>query len=75
MLQSLFVLREAGVKKSKFTTEENCKIMAYLQQYGPNFGNFPAPILPGSTSQQIRSRYQNALSRVSECNAWSKDHI
>jgi hypothetical protein len=60
-----------GIKKSKFTTEEDCKIMAYVQEYGPNFGNFPAQILPGRTSQQIRSRYQNALSRVSECNAWT----
>jgi hypothetical protein len=66
-----------GIKNSKFTTEDDCKIMAYVQEYGSNFGIFPAHILPGRTSQQIRIRYQNALSRASKCNAWTieEDHI
>lgn len=60
-----------GIKKDKFSVEEDCKLTAAVKEYGTNFHKFPRDLLPGRTLVQIRNRYNNVLKFVGENKPWS----
>lgn len=62
------------INRSRFTIEEDCILMAAVKEYGQNFQNFPANLLPGRTSVQIRNRYNNVLKHVGQRDHWSLDY-
>ncbi|XP_063709710.1 snRNA-activating protein complex subunit 4 homolog [Culicoides brevitarsis] len=53
-----------GIKRDRFTVEEDCAIIAYVHAHGENFGKMPPNLLPGRTPVQIRNRYNNTLKAV-----------
>lgn len=50
-----------GIKRDRFTIEEDCAILAYVHAHGETFGKMPPNLLPGRTPVQIRNRYNNTL--------------
>lgn len=68
----MFTLRP-GIKKEKFSTEEDCILMAAVQEYGSNFSNMPSNLLPGRTLVHIRNRYNNVLKLVGKTSAWTTE--
>lgn len=50
-----------GIRKGKFTEEEDCILLAVLEQYDYNFDKIPISLFPGRTLPQIRGRYKNVL--------------
>ncbi|XP_058061239.1 uncharacterized protein LOC131211682 [Anopheles bellator] len=60
------------IKHSKFSAEEDCLILAYVEQYGTDFKSFPeVALLPGRTVRQVYARYKNTLSYVNKRASWS----
>uniref|UniRef100_A0A336KTS2 CSON011328 protein n=1 Tax=Culicoides sonorensis TaxID=179676 RepID=A0A336KTS2_CULSO len=59
-----------GIKRDRFTTEEDCAILAYVQAHGETFGKMPPNLLPGRTPVQIRNRYNNTL-KVADNKQWT----
>ncbi|XP_052868875.1 uncharacterized protein LOC128274652 [Anopheles cruzii] len=60
------------LKNSKFSAEEDCLILAYVEQYGTDFKSFPeVALLPGRTVRQVYARYRNTLSYVNKRASWS----
>lgn len=62
-----------GIKKEKFTIEEDCILTAAVKEYGPNFHKFPRDLLPGRTTVQIRNRYNNVLKFVGRNGHWTAE--
>lgn len=62
-----------GIRKEKFTIEEDCILTAAVKEYGPNFHKFPRDLLPGRTTVQIRNRYNNVLKFVGRNGHWTPD--
>lgn len=50
-----------GIKRGRFTIEEDCSILAYVHAHGENFGKIPPNLFPGRTPVQVRNRYNNTL--------------
>lgn len=69
----MFTLNPA-IKREKFTVEEDCILMAAVDEYGTNFQNFPANMIPGRTIVQIRNRYNNVLQHVGKVEHWTAEH-
>lgn len=68
----MFTLKP-GIKKEKFSTEEDCILMAAVQEYGNNFSNMPSNLLPGRTLVHLRNRYNNVLKLVGKTAAWTTE--
>lgn len=68
----MFTLKP-GIKKEKFSTEEDCILMAAVQEYGSNFSNMPSNLLPGRTLVHLRNRYNNVLKLVGKTSAWTTE--
>lgn len=68
----MFSLRP-GIKKEKFSVEEDCILMAAIKEYGTNFNMFPQNLLAGRTTVQIRNRYNNVLRYVGQARHWSAE--
>lgn len=62
------------IKRDKFTVEEDCIIMAAVQEYGANFQSFPSHLLPGRSCVQIRNRYNNVLRHNGKVSHWTLEH-
>lgn len=62
------------INRGRFTVEEDCILMAAVKEYGKNFNNFPANLLPGRSAVQIRSRYNNVLKHVGQREHWTLEH-
>ncbi|XP_021705190.1 uncharacterized protein LOC5568849 [Aedes aegypti] len=58
-------------KHTKFTPEEDCVILAYVQQCGDDFRFIPANLLPGRTNRQIWARYNHTLKYVNKHAGWT----
>ncbi|XP_055548582.1 uncharacterized protein LOC129732092 [Wyeomyia smithii] len=58
-------------KKAKFTPEEDCIIIAYVQQYGDDFRFVQPNLLPGRTNRQIWARYNQTLKYVNKHSGWT----
>lgn len=59
-----------GIKRDRFSMEEDCVILAYVHAHGENFGKMPPNLLPGRTPVQIRNRYNNTL-KVMDNTQWT----
>uniref|UniRef100_A0A182PR89 snRNA-activating protein complex subunit 4 n=1 Tax=Anopheles epiroticus TaxID=199890 RepID=A0A182PR89_9DIPT len=59
------------LRGAKFTAEEDCVIMAYVQQYGDDFRFFSDETLPGRSTKQVWSRYMNTLRFVNRHVGWN----
>lgn len=62
------------INRGRFTVEEDCVLMAAVKEYGQNFNNFPPNLLPGRSTVQIRSRYNNVLKHVGKREHWTLEH-
>ncbi|XP_019556334.3 uncharacterized protein LOC109425542 [Aedes albopictus] len=58
-------------KNAKFTPEEDCVILAYVQQCGDDFRFIPPSLLPGRTNRQIWARYNHTLKYVNKHAGWT----
>ncbi|XP_053691009.1 uncharacterized protein LOC128739540 [Sabethes cyaneus] len=58
-------------KNTKFTQEEDCIIIAYVQQYGDDFRFIQPNLLPGRTNRQIWARYNQTLKYVNKHSGWT----
>lgn len=66
----MFSLNPA-IKREKFSVEEDCILMAAVEEYGANFQNFPPHLLPGRNFVQIRNRYNNVLKNNGKVKHWT----
>lgn len=62
------------IKRSAFTTDEDCILMAAVKEHGFNFRDFPTNLLPGRSNRQLRNRYNNVLRHVGKREHWTEDH-
>lgn len=62
------------INRAPFTIEEDCILMAAIKEYGTNYRDFPANLLPGRNMKQIYSRYNNVLKHVSVREHWTEEH-
>lgn len=62
------------INRAPFTVEEDCILMAAIKEYGLNYSDFPTNLLPGRSSKQIRSRYNNVLKFVNVREHWTEQH-
>lgn len=62
------------INRAPFTVEEDCILMAAIKEYGINYREFPANLLPGRNMRQIRERYNNVLKHVNTREHWTEDH-
>lgn len=69
----MFSLRPE-IKKDKFSVEEDCIIMAGINEFGKQFNKFPPNLLPGRSTLQIRNRYNNVLRFVGKTTTWTLAH-
>ncbi|XP_065079574.1 uncharacterized protein Pbp95 [Ochlerotatus camptorhynchus] len=58
-------------KHTKFTPEEDCVILAYVQQCGDDFRFVPPNLLPGRSNRQIWARYNHTLKYVNKHSGWT----
>lgn len=61
-----------GISRERFTTEEDCKLMAGFKEFGSNFHKY-RKLLPGRTTLQIRNRYNNVLQYVGKRANWTPE--
>ncbi|ETN59679.1 hypothetical protein AND_008687 [Anopheles darlingi] len=66
----MFTLKQP-LRNIKFSPEEDCVIIAYVQRFGENFRFFPDGMLLGRTTRQIQARYRNTLRYVNKRATWS----
>lgn len=62
------------IKRTAFTVEEDCILMAAVKEYGTNFREFPSNLLVGRNTRQIRSRYNNVLRHVGKREHWTEEY-
>lgn len=62
-----------SIKRDRFSVEEDCIIMAAVEENGTNFQNFPVHLLPGRNFVQIRNRYNNVLRHNGKVQHWTLD--
>ncbi|XP_062560756.1 uncharacterized protein LOC134225030 isoform X2 [Armigeres subalbatus] len=58
-------------KNAKFTPEEDCVILAYVQQCGDDFRFIPSNLLPGRTNRQVWARYNHTLKFTDKQSGWT----
>lgn len=62
-----------SIKRDRFSVEEDCILMAAVEEYGTHFQNFPSHLLPGRNFVQIRNRYNNVLRHNGKVQHWTID--
>ncbi|GAB0093060.1 hypothetical protein DMENIID0001_081120 [Sergentomyia squamirostris] len=65
-----YTLKE-NIIRGRFSNEEDCILMAAIEQYGMNFSRIVREVMPNRTVPQLRNRYQNSLMFVGNNNKWT----
>uniref|UniRef100_A0A1B0DKC1 snRNA-activating protein complex subunit 4 n=1 Tax=Phlebotomus papatasi TaxID=29031 RepID=A0A1B0DKC1_PHLPP len=62
-----------NINHDRFTVEDDCVLMAAIEEYGTNFSKIVKEVMPNRTVPQLRSRYKNSLMFVGNNNIWTVD--
>ncbi|XP_059610693.1 snRNA-activating protein complex subunit 4 [Phlebotomus argentipes] len=62
-----------NINHGRFTPEEDCMLMAAIEQYGMNLSKIVRDVMPNRTVPQLRSRYRNSLLCVGNNNIWTQE--
>ncbi|XP_055853314.1 uncharacterized protein LOC129917031 [Episyrphus balteatus] len=62
-----------NISRALFTPEEDCIILAAVEEFGENFNCFPKDLFPNRTVVQIRNRYNNSIKSRGTTRHWSPE--
>ncbi|XP_055904315.1 uncharacterized protein LOC129940100 [Eupeodes corollae] len=62
-----------NISRAQFTPQEDCIILAAVEEFGENFNCFPKDLFPNRTVVQIRNRYNNSIKPRGETRHWSPE--
>lgn len=60
-----------NIKKGSFSREEDCVLLAAVEEYGENFACIPMSLFPNRSRSQVKNRWHNTIKYQNVHQAWT----